>query len=111
MLVTIDGTPKFYTCIDAYTIPTDQHEWLECPNCGLRPLTWCYNNGRFTGCGCGESVYDHFSIRAESIMSVHTRGDGNTSEYDGGGLKNNWNHWVKTGEKLFDPDYEKDGLW
>jgi len=113
MLLTDEqGNKHFYMCIDdTYKIPNSKDEWLPCPNCGEKPVVWEYDNGRFTACGCGESVYDHFSIRAESVMSVYTRCDGNTSEYDCDGLRKNWNHWVKTGEKLFDPKYEKDGLW
>jgi hypothetical protein len=37
--------------------------------------------------------------------------EGNTTNYDCDALRKNWNHWCKTGEKLFDPDYEKDGRW
>lgn len=89
-----------YICIDAYKIPENFYEWNFCPNCGLRPLTWEFNNGSSTACGCGESVYDHFSIVAESIMSYVSRNNGSALYYDHKQLKNNWNHWCETGEKL-----------
>jgi hypothetical protein len=89
-----------YKCISAYKIPKDISEWLDCPKCGLKPLTWEFNNGRSTGCGCGENEYNHFSIWAESIMSHVTRNDGSALEYDSHELKKNWNYWVETGEEL-----------
>ena len=71
-----------YKCISAYKIPDKSEEWLNCPDCGLKPLVWEYNNGRSTGCGCGENEYNHFSIWAESIMSHVTRYGGSALEYD-----------------------------
>lgn len=66
--------------------------------------------GRFTACGCGTDCYSHWSVRAESIMSVIKRSDnGKSAEvYDIDELKNNWNHWVRTGEILFTPG---NGKW
>ena len=89
-----------YKCISAYKIPKNLYEWFRCPNCGLKPLIWEYNNGRSTGCGCGKDEYNHFSIWAESIMSYVTRNDGSALEYDSDELRKNWNHWVETGEEL-----------
>lgn len=79
--------------------PENPMEWLPCPRCGLRPLVWEFDNGRFTACGCGTDCYSHWSVRAESIMSVIKRSDnGKSAEvYDIDELKNNWNHWVRTG--------------
>ena len=85
---------NYYDCIDAYT-DTDE-DWSNCPCCGLKPKTWCFNNGRSTACGCGNSRYDHFSVHAESIMSVHIRCNGNTSEYDPNELRKNWNEYCAT---------------
>jgi len=90
-----------YLLIDAYEIPDDVDEWLSCPKCNMKPLVWVFNNGRSTGCGCGESMYNHFSIHAESINSIYKR-TGKTAEYSCDDLKNNWNQWVKTGEVLFE---------
>lgn len=89
-----------YKCIDVYKKPENPMEWLPCPRCGLRPLVWEFDNGRFTACGCGTDCYSHWSVRAESIMSVIKRSDnGKSAEvYDIDELKNNWNHWVRTGE-------------
>lgn len=92
-----------YKCIDAYKKPENPMEWLPCPRCGLRPLVWEFDNGRATACGCGTDCYSHWSVQAESIMSVIKRSDnGKSAEaYDIDELKNNWNHWVRTGEILF----------
>lgn len=97
-----------YKCISAYKIPNalvpghfnKTTEWLNCPNCGLKPLVWEYNNGRSTGCGCGKDEYNHFSIWSESIMSHVTRNGGSALEYDSDKLRKNWNYWVETGEEL-----------
>ena len=89
-----------YKCISAYKIPKDIDKWLDCPDCDLRPLTWEFNNGRSTGCGCGENEYNHFSIWAESIMSHVGRNGGSALKYDAFELRKNWNHWVQTGEEL-----------
>lgn len=66
--------------------------------------------GRATACGCGTDCYSHWSVQAESIMSVIKRSDnGKSAEaYDIDELKNNWNHWVRTGEILFTPG---NGRW
>lgn len=99
-----------YKCIDVYKKPENPMEWLPCPRCGLRPLVWEFDNGRFTACGCGTDRYSHWSVRAESIMSVIKRSDnGKSAEvYDIDELKNNWNHWVRTGEIPFTPG---NGKW
>jgi len=100
----------YYKCIDAYTDP--EGEWLNCPCCGLRPKTWCFDNGRSTACGCGNSRYDHFSVYADSIMSVHTRCGGNLSEYDHDELRKHWNEYCTT---MVNPcnhaDLREDGKW
>lgn len=99
-----------YKCIDAYKKPENPMEWLPCPRCGLRPLVWEFDNGRATACGCGTDCYSHWSVQAESVMSVVKRSDnGHSAEaYDIDELKNNWNHWVRTGEILFTPG---NGRW
>lgn len=94
---------KYHYCIDAYVDPVDIEDWLACPNCGLKPKVWIYDNGRSTACGCWNNMFDGFRVYAESIMSVYMRNDKNTSEYDCDGLKKNWNHWAQTGEHLFEP--------
>ena len=101
-----------YKCIEAYKIPKDPEEWIDCPNCGLKPLVWEYNNGRSTGCGCGENEYNHFSIWSESIMSHVTRNGGSALNYNSNKLKINWNYWVKYGEEL-EPREQilKEGKW
>jgi hypothetical protein len=89
-----------YKCISAYKIPNKPEDWLPCPNCDLKPLTWEFNNGSSTACGCGENEYNHFSIWTESIMSYVGRNGGSALNYKSNGLRDNWNHWVETGEEL-----------
>lgn len=105
-------------CIKAFRYPHEKEydnglEWEECPNCGIKPKIWTFDNGRSTACGCWKSTYNHFSIRAESIMSVHKRTDGkNMTKYDSDDLRKNWNHWCKTGEFLFEHAGKRiDGRW
>lgn len=97
-----------YKCIDAYVASKDPHNWLECPNCGLKPLIWEFNNGSSTACGCGENIYKHFRIESESIMSYVTRHNGSGLNYNPNALRDKWNHWVNTGEILFDPKKERE---
>ena len=98
--IKIDIVQGKYKSISAYNIPRDVEDWIECPNCGLKPLTWEFNNGSSTACGCGENEYRHFSIHTESIMSYVTRHNGSALNYKSNGLRDNWNHWCKTGEVL-----------
>ncbi|QDP48882.1 MAG: hypothetical protein Unbinned7794contig1000_26 [Prokaryotic dsDNA virus sp.] len=92
-------THSFLNCIDAFEAV--KGDWEVCPKCNLEPKQWVYDNGRSTACGCWISKYDHFSINAESIMSVHKRTDGKKmSEYDPDDLRRNWNHYTETGEKF-----------
>lgn len=104
----------YYKAIHAYEEVDKPEEWLECPNCKLKPLVWEFNNGRSTACGCGENEYRHPSIHAESIMSVIMRSPTKKSalEYNVNELRDNWNHWVKTGEILFEHAGKRtDGKW
>ncbi len=96
------GIEHFYVCISAYKEVERPNEWSKCPNCGLIPKIWRFDNGVSTACGCGKNAYDHFSIYAESVMSWNKRHDGNMLDYNSDELKDNWNHWCKTGEILFD---------
>ena len=85
-------------CINAYEY--ESGEWLPCPRCGLKPKVWEFDNGRSTACGCRNSMYDHFSIHAESICSVMKRTGGSVVDFDDDELRTNWNHYCKTGEIL-----------
>jgi len=101
-----------YKCTSAYTIPKDVEEWLPCTNCGLKPLTWEFNNGSSTACGCGKNEYDHFSIWTESIMSHVKRNGGSALNYNSNKLMINWNHWVETGIELESrEELLKEGKW
>ena len=95
-----------YICIDAYKVA--EGDYSPCPNCGLIPRVWVFDNGRSTACGCGNNKYDHFSILAESISSFVHRNDGSVLGYDWDGLRKNWNKWVATGEVAFT---KSDGKW
>ncbi len=110
--IKLDMIEGKYKCISAYKIPKNAEDWLDCPNCGLKPLVWEYNNGRSTGCGCGKNEYDHFSIYSESIMSHVTRNGGSALNYNSNKLMINWNWWVNTGEEL-EPRNKllKEGKW
>lgn len=85
-----------YFCIDAYQDVPEHEYWEKCPCCGLQPKIWRFNNGRSTACGCWESIYDHFSVHAESIMSVHIRCNCNLAEYNSDQLRLNWNEYCAT---------------
>ncbi len=106
-------THSFCECIDSYKKPEYPEQWECCPKCSLKPKVWCFDNGRSTACGCWESKYDHFSVRAESKMSVHNRTDGKKmTDYDIDELCKNWNHWCNTGEILFEHASKRDdGRW
>lgn len=92
-----------YKCIDAYKCVENAQAWEVCPNCGLIPKVWVFDNGRATACGCGENRYKHFSVFAECITSVvkHSHNGQSIVDYDADELRKNWNHWVKTKEFLF----------
>lgn len=94
---------SWINCIDAFE---DTTGFKPCRCCGLVPKKWEFDNGRSTACGCWNSAYNHFSIRAESIMSIFKRTN-SMKDYHTDDLRNNWNHWCDTGEILF----SKDGRW
>ena len=101
-----DYSQGLYYCISSYSEVKNPNLWQECPNCKLKPLINIFNNGAYTSCGCGESDYAHFSIRAESLMSRYNRlknAGGNSEER----LMNNWNHWCLTGEDLFEKEKKR----
>ncbi len=87
---------RTYQCIDAYKQVPENEDWSSCPCCGMKPRIWVFDNGRSTGCGCGNSNYDHFGVHAESIMSVHRRCNGRLEEYHRDELRKNWNEYCAT---------------
>jgi hypothetical protein len=100
-----------YNCTEIYDFPENITDWLICPKCKLKPKIWEFDNGRMTACGCGENNYSHFSVHAESIMSIHVNKNGEVGTfYNCDELKNNWNHWAQTGEILFEKP-RNDGRW
>lgn len=101
-----------YKCTNAYQIPDNPSDWNPCPICGLRPLIWEFDNGRATACGCGKDEYDHFSVHAESIMSVVKRCDGSCFEYESTQLNYNWNYWACTEYNKYSHEMlKKQGKW
>jgi hypothetical protein len=110
--IKIDILSGKYKCIDSYEIPKNPENWSQCPNCGLRPLVWEFDNGRTTACGCGKNKYDHFSIWSESIMSHIKRNGGSVQDYNSDKLMINWNYWVHNGIEL-EPREQllKEGKW
>lgn len=102
-----------YTCTDVYEKVKNAQAWELCPNCGLIPKIWEFDNGRQTACRCGKNQYDHFKIMAESICSKikHSFNGKSMADYDSDALRKNWNHWAKTGELLWDNDYKVTGRW
>lgn len=81
-----------------FFFPKDLDKWLECPNCGLKPKVWEFNNGRLTNCGCGRNEYDSFEIEAQNV-GYYIRTTKGFRGYEKDELLNNWNHWVRTGDK------------
>lgn len=110
--IKIDILSGKYKCINSYEIPKNPENWSPCPNCGLRPLVWEFDNGRATACGCGKNKYDHFSIWSESIMSHIKRNGGSVQDYNSDKLMINWNYWVHNGIEL-EPREQllKEGKW
>lgn len=84
-----------YHHIDSYAEPINAKDWSACPCCKLKPKVWIFDNGRSTACGCWNSRYEIFSVKAESIMSVYKR-TGMTAEYDADALRINWNEYCAT---------------
>lgn len=83
-------------CIDAFVDVDEEEHWMKCPACNQKPKIWTFNNGRMTACGCWNDRYDHFSVYAESVMSIFRRCGGNVSEYCSDSLRKNWNEYCST---------------
>lgn len=82
-----------------YKKPEDEGGWLECPECGLKPRVWVFDNGRSAHCVCGENSYNHkYEVKAKPIMDF-VRKTGGFSGYDSDELRKNWNNLVKTNQK------------
>ena len=92
-----------YKCTSSYSKVKHPMRWLVCDVCGLIPRVNEFDNGRRTGCGCGDDEYNHFSVSAECITSVMRNSHNGQSmlDYDTDGLRKNWNAWVKNKVLLF----------
>jgi len=84
--------------IDAYEPLENVEGWLKCPRCGEHPRVWSFDNGRHAKCCCSK-LYDPAPVRAESIMSVYKRCDGDTYWYDDDELRKAWNEYIRSGQK------------
>lgn len=84
-----------YYCIDAYEKPDNQDEWNECPKCGLKPLTWVFDNGEHTACGCWESKYNHFDVQADETIGQCVSRTGGFAEYDRDAHRKKWNEYCQ----------------
>ena len=91
--------------IDSFVTPKDEELWLPCPKCGYKPKVWIFDNGRYTACGgCRRNKYDHFQIRAESIMSWLRSHNGSLIGFPDDELRENWNKYCRGElESMFAP--------
>jgi len=86
---------SYYYCIDAYKVPDNQSEWSNCPKCGLKPMTWVFDNGEHTACGCWESKYDHFDVQAPQTIAENVRNTGGFNGYDSDAHRRKWNEYCE----------------
>lgn len=84
-----------YYHIDAYNVPENQHEWSDCPKCKLKPVTWVFDNGEHTACGCWNSKYDHFDIQAPQTILENVRRTGGFDGYDRDAHRQAWNKYCE----------------
>ena len=83
-----------YAVISAYTDEGVDDTWLQCPQCGERPRTWVFDNGRYAKCCCAD-MYGPAQATAEDIMSVYNRCNGDVSSYCCDDLRLAWNKYIK----------------
>jgi len=83
----------YYYCIDAYKIPSNQDEWMNCPKCKLKPMTWVFDNGEHTACGCWEDKYSHFDVQAPQTIAENVRLTGGFNGYDTDAHRQAWNKY------------------
>jgi len=86
--------PWEYSVIDAYKPLEDDSDWLACPDCGMKPRIWEFDNGRFAKCAC-DHKYDPAPVRAKDTMTHHREFDGDFTNYDHDELRNNWNKYIE----------------
>ena len=94
--------PIGWDLIDAYrpieeVLPKGaRYGWLECTGCNEKPRLWVFDNGRYASCKCFKKYGRH--VCSESCLSTLKRGASLVEDHYCGELRNNWNHWVVTGE-------------
>lgn len=95
----------FQDLIADFVSPKNEKDWLECPKCGMKPKVWIFDNGRYAACGgCRRNKYDHFQIRAESIMSWLLNHNGSLVGFPDDELRENWNKYCRGElESMFTP--------
>ena len=83
-----------FMSFDFYKEPKDKDDWLVCPECGLTPRIWEFDNGRHAHCVCGDSQYKHkHEVSATPIME-YVKKTGGFTGYKKEELKNNWNNYI-----------------
>lgn len=90
---------NYYYHIDAYKVPKNQSEWHDCPKCGLKPMTWVFDNGEHTACGCWKDKYSHFDIQAPQTIAENVRKTGGFVGYDSDAHRQKWNEYCESCSK------------
>jgi len=80
---------------DWYEIPKNEEDWLECPECKLKPRIWEFDNGRQATCVCGENLFSHKHLVTAKPIGEFVRETGGFEGYDRDELRKNWNLYVK----------------
>jgi hypothetical protein len=83
-----------YMSFDFYEIPEEPEKWNPCPECGLRPKIYEFDNGRFAHCICGESRYKHKHEVSAKPIGDYVRETGGFSGFDRDELRRNWNNYI-----------------
>ena len=83
-----------YMSFDFYKEPENKESWLECPECGLTPKIWVFDNGEQAHCVCGENSYKHKHSVSAKPIGDYVRETGGFTGYDGDNLRKIWNEYI-----------------
>jgi hypothetical protein len=83
-----------YSSFDFYKEPEDKDKWLKCPECGLTPRIWVFDNGRFAHCVCGDRYNKKHQVKARPVM-YYLKKTGGFKGYDSDELRKKWNRYIK----------------
>ena len=84
-----------YHGFDFYKEPENKEKWLSCPECGLTPRVWEFDNGRTAICVCGEDRYHHKHQVSATPINYYVRKSGGFAGYDRDKLRKNWNKYIR----------------